>query len=186
MRHICDHTEFPLDVDEMFRTAVRAARPAAIAARTTLSLKSPSSLRTLHTTFRVASGGPAAPPIYGPGGKAGEVPSDLEQATGLERLQLLGEMEGLDVFDDSPLDSSRVGTKANPILVPSYVCYGLLICSAELCTENMIDLQVGERIIGCTGSPADSHDTLWFHVNKDKQSRCSECGSGQFPHPLAL
>ena len=119
----------------MFRTAVRAARPAAIAARATFSLRSPPLLRTLHTTFRVASGGPAAPQIYGPGGKAGEVPSDLEQATGLERLQLLGEMEGLDVFDDSPLDSSRVGTKGNPILVPSYVCHAHRVLSAELHTK---------------------------------------------------
>jgi hypothetical protein len=105
---------------KMFRTAARVARPAAHAARSALTPRS--AARSLHSTVRVASGGPAAPSIYGPGGKPGEVPSDYEQATGLERLQLLGELEGVNVFDDSVLDSSRIGTKANPILVPSYVC----------------------------------------------------------------
>jgi cytochrome c oxidase subunit 5b len=72
--------------------------------------------------MRTQSGGPPAPQIFGPGGKAGGVPTDIEQATGLERLQLLGDMEGINVFDDSPLDSSRLGTKANPVLVPCLVC----------------------------------------------------------------
>ncbi|KAG5643015.1 hypothetical protein DXG03_001753 [Asterophora parasitica] len=137
----------------MFRSVVRAARPVALAARASVK---PKSNRALHTTLRVNSG-PAAPQLYGEGGKPGQVPSDVEQATGLERLQLLGELEGLNVFDDGPLDSSRIGTKANPVLVPSYDT---------------------ERIIGCTGSPADSHDLLWFNLKKGRQSRCTECGSG--------
>jgi len=101
----------------MLRSAVRAARPAVLAARSNLK---PTHIRAFSTTLRVSSG-PPAPPLFGPGGKAGEVPSDLEQATGLERLQLLGELEGIDVFDENPLDASRIGTKASPILVPSYV-----------------------------------------------------------------
>ena len=44
-----------------------------------------------------------------PGAASGTVPSDLEQATGLERLELLGKMEGIDVFDMRPLDASRKG-----------------------------------------------------------------------------
>lgn len=44
-----------------------------------------------------------------PGGKAGQVPSDLEHATGLERLELLGKMQGIDMFDMKPLDASRKG-----------------------------------------------------------------------------
>src|SRR5580704_4249857 len=31
--------------------------------------------------------------LLGPGAKAGSVPSDLEQSTGLERLEILGKME---------------------------------------------------------------------------------------------
>lgn len=45
-----------------------------------------------------------------PGAKPGTVPTDLEQATGLERLEILGKMQGVDIFDMRPLDSSRVGT----------------------------------------------------------------------------
>lgn len=44
-----------------------------------------------------------------PGSKTGTVPSDLEQATGLERLELLGKMRGIDIFDMRPLDASRKG-----------------------------------------------------------------------------
>ena len=45
-----------------------------------------------------------------PGAKPGTVPTDLEQATGLERLELLGKMQGIDIFDMKPLDSSRKGS----------------------------------------------------------------------------
>ncbi|EAU85445.1 cytochrome c oxidase polypeptide IV [Coprinopsis cinerea okayama7 len=138
----------------MFKTALQAAtRPALNAVRS--SARPAVALRAFSTTQR-ANSGPPPPQLYGSGGKPGQVPTDIEQATGIERLQLLGELEGVNVFDDSPLDSSRIGTKADPIKVLSY------------------DV---ERMIGCTGSPADSHDVTWFMVNKDKISRCVECGS---------
>jgi hypothetical protein len=44
-----------------------------------------------------------------PGAPVGTVPSDLEQATGLERLEILGKMQGVDIFDMKPLDASRKG-----------------------------------------------------------------------------
>ena len=47
--------------------------------------------------------------LIAPGAEVGSVPSDLEHATGLERLELLGKMEGIDVFDMRPLDASRLG-----------------------------------------------------------------------------
>ncbi|KAI4521229.1 cytochrome c oxidase subunit VB-domain-containing protein [Schizophyllum commune] len=128
--------------------AVSAVRPAARA--------SARAVRALSTTARVASHGHEAPKLYGPGGKPGEIPSNWEQATGLERLELLGDLQGIKVFDDSPLDSSRIGTKKDPIRVPSFD---------------------HDRVIGCTGSPADSHHVLWFHVREGKQTRCTECGS---------
>ena len=105
----------------MFQNVVRAARPAMLATRSSLK-PSTSTLRAFSTTVRIQSGGPAPPKLFGDGGKAGSVPTDMDQATGLERLQLLGELEGVNVFDDGPLDSSRIGTKADPVLVPSYVC----------------------------------------------------------------
>jgi cytochrome c oxidase subunit 5b len=45
-----------------------------------------------------------------PGAKPGTIPTDLEQATGLERLEILGKMQGVDIFDMRPLDASRKGT----------------------------------------------------------------------------
>lgn len=47
-----------------------------------------------------------------PGAEAGTIPTDLEQSTGLERLEILGKMQGVDIFDMRPLDASRVGTRA--------------------------------------------------------------------------
>ncbi|KAF4596590.1 Cytochrome c oxidase subunit 4 [Pleurotus pulmonarius] len=142
----------------MFTTAVRAVRPVASAARLqTFKVTRLPALRSLSTTSRASSDhGPPPPQLYGTGGKPGTVPSDLDQATGLERLQLLGDLEGAPAFDDKPLDASRIGTKADPIKVLSYDT---------------------ERIVGCTGSPADSHDILWFNLKKDKLGRCTECGS---------
>ena len=102
-----------------------------------------------------------------PGAKPGTVPTDLEQATGLERLELLGKMQGIDIFDMKPLDSSRkgmhleqgqhwkllrarradpdsgLGTMEDPILVQSF---------GE------------EHYAGCTGHPPDSHVTRWLVV----------------------
>ncbi|PPQ64606.1 hypothetical protein CVT26_002004 [Gymnopilus dilepis] len=147
--------EESVSLKAMFKTAVRAARPAALAVRASAK-PSLSSIRAFSSSIRVLSGGPPPPLLVGPGAKPGTVPTDLEQATGLERLQLLGELENIPVFDDSPLDADRLGTKADPVLVPS------------------LDV---ERIIGCTGVPADSHDVHWYTLKKDKQTRCVECGS---------
>jgi len=95
--------------------------------------------------------------LLGPGAAPGTVPTDLDQATGLERLEILGKMEGVDIFDMKPLDSSRKGTFENPITVQSY---------GE------------EQYLGCTGSPADSHVVTWLTVSHDRPfERCPECGS---------
>lgn len=44
-----------------------------------------------------------------PGAQPGTIPTDIEQATGLERLEILGKMQGVDIFDMAPLDASRRG-----------------------------------------------------------------------------
>jgi cytochrome c oxidase subunit 5b len=48
--------------------------------------------------------------LFAPGAKPGTIPTDLDQATGLERLELIGKMQGIDIFDMRPLDASRKGT----------------------------------------------------------------------------
>ncbi|KAH9862752.1 hypothetical protein J1614_010845 [Plenodomus biglobosus] len=92
-----------------------------------------------------------------PGAQPGTVPTDAEQATGLERLEILGKMQGVDIFDMRPLDASRLGTMADPITVNS---------------------AGDEQYVGCTGFPSDSHNVLWITLTRDEpKSRCMECGS---------
>ncbi|KUJ21986.1 subunit IV of cytochrome c oxidase [Mollisia scopiformis] len=95
--------------------------------------------------------------LVGPGAAVGAVPTDLEQATGLERLEILGKMQGIDIFDMKPLDASRKGTLDNPIVVKSFG---------------------DEQYAGCTGYPADSHNTIWLTMSRDRPiERCPECGN---------
>ena len=61
------------------------------------------------------------PLLQGPGGKAGEVPTDLEQATGLERFELLMKLKGEEAFSMEPLEVTRLGTPTDPIEVFSLV-----------------------------------------------------------------
>lgn len=92
-----------------------------------------------------------------PGAKPGTIPTDLEQATGLERLEILGKMEGVDVFDMRPLDASRMGTLDNPIMVNSFG---------------------DEQYAGCTGFPADSHWVVWLVMSRERPvGRCPQCGN---------
>lgn len=82
------------------------------------------------------------------GAAPGTVPTDVEQATGLERLEILGKMQGIDIFDMKPLPSDRLGTVKDPIMVRSF---------GE------------EQYCGCTGSPADSHGVKWLTVSSSSR-----------------
>ena len=53
--------------------------------------------------------------LLAPGAPPGTVPTDLEQSTGLERLEILGKMQGIDIFDMRPLDASRRGMVSLPV-----------------------------------------------------------------------
>ena len=98
-----------------------ALRPASFAARAAVKPARSAAVRALSTTAARRSGHPAAPHIFGEGAKAGEIPTDENQSTGLERLQVLGALEGVEVFDEKPLDASRIGTLADPVKVFSLV-----------------------------------------------------------------
>ncbi|KAG1462535.1 hypothetical protein G6F56_005497 [Rhizopus delemar] len=93
----------------------------------------------------------------GPGAPAGQIPNDLDQATGLERLELLATLEGKQMFDMEPLNMTHLGTVKNPIVVKSHDPI---------------------RFVGCTGFPAESHDAIWINLDKSHEhDRCPECGS---------
>ena len=97
-----------------------ALRPASLAARAAFKPARLAAVRAISSTAARRSDHPT-PEIYGEGAKAGEIPTDVNQSTGLERLQMLGAKEGIEVFDFNALDSSRIGTLAEPIKVMSYV-----------------------------------------------------------------
>ncbi|CEQ41561.1 hypothetical protein JCM21900_000929 [Sporobolomyces salmonicolor] len=130
----------------LFRTALRSVAPRALPrVQPTRSFLTSLPRRSDHQE----------PLLQGPGGKTGEVPTDFDQATGLERFELLHKLKGEEAFSLEPLEVPRLGTLSDPIMVFSL--------------DN-------ERIVGCTGFPVDSHDTILFPVGKDKPVRCPECG----------
>lgn len=85
---------------------------------------------THSLTFLAAVGQPAESTM-GPGGKAGEVPTDLEQATGLDRLELLAKLQGKELFDMEPLNMTHIGTPKNPIVVQSHDPIRFIGCTGK-------------------------------------------------------
>jgi hypothetical protein len=106
----------------MLRIALQSARSSVHTARAGHA-RPASFLRTLSTSAirRSDDHHASAPTIFGVGAKPGETPTDQSQSTGLDRVQVLGLLEGVDVFDLEPLDSSRIGTLADPVKVFSAV-----------------------------------------------------------------
>lgn len=96
--------------------------------------------------------------LIGRGAKPGTMPTNMDQATGLERFEMLGKREGVDVFDMENPIKEGAGTMADPLIVPSYFTY---------------------RYVGCKGSEEDEgeHKPYWMKVEIDKPGRCWECGS---------
>ncbi|GME77937.1 unnamed protein product [[Candida] boidinii] len=137
----------------MFRQTLRLARPARFFSTSLIARNSaPKEFKTAKTLSEVHD----KFDLIGTGAAPNTVPTDLEQATGLERFELLGKLEGIEVFENEPLDASRTGTIANPIVIDSYDNY---------------------RYVGCTGSPAGSHEIMWLKPTIEKVGRCWECGS---------
>src|SRR4051794_22133255 len=95
-----------------------AARFVARAPRA-LRVAVPAPMRTLRTSAVLRSDAP--PIIATEGAKPGEVATDQQQATGLERYELEHKLAGGAAFDMEPLQSDRVGTTADPIKVFSLV-----------------------------------------------------------------
>lgn len=130
----------------MLHSAIRsAARPALRA----VSRSATTSIRTISTTqIRLSDHGhehkeivPGHAKLFGPGAPAGQVPTEAEQATGLDRLELLAEMQGEKLFDEEPLPAEFTGTKENPVLVyslvrPSYTAYPELVVLITCCVSS--------------------------------------------------
>ena len=94
--------------------------------------------------------------VFGPGSSdLNLIATAYEQSVGLERLELLCKLSGRTAFLMDPLKVDHYGTAKDPILVDSVV---------------------GKRLVGCTGFPKYSHETLWFWVKEDQTMRCLDCG----------
>lgn len=102
-------------------------------------------------TFAAKPDAPNVLPEVKPG-KEGEIPSILDQATGLERA----EIEHPDLFKHNEVLRGPFGTPENPVKIQS---------------------NYDARIVGCTGKATpDDHDIIWLNVEKGEQSTCRECG----------
>jgi cytochrome c oxidase subunit 5b len=94
--------------------------------------------------------------FFGTGAKPGTIADDLEHATGIERAELLAKLEGKELFELGPLTITAFGTKKDPVMVKSVAT---------------------TRLVGCTGFPIESHETVWLLVDKNHEfDRCPECG----------
>ncbi|KAJ1987921.1 Cytochrome c oxidase subunit 4 [Dimargaris cristalligena] len=123
-----------------------------------LALVRPQTARTFSAFGYRASGHDVDNPvvIQGPGAKPGSVPTDLDQSAGLERAERLAQLEGREFFQMKPIPMTHMGTRKNPIIIDSV-------------DEN--------RIVGCSGYPAESHDMLWINVERSHEvDRCNKCG----------
>ncbi|XP_067396402.1 cytochrome c oxidase subunit 5B, mitochondrial [Emydura macquarii macquarii] len=111
---------------------------------------------------------PRRPPGPGPAralaAAAGGIPSDEEQATGLERKIMEAMKKGQDPYNVLP-PKRYGGTKEDPHLVPSGFDKRLVACSCE----------------------EDSSCVTWFWVHKGGQlHRCPSCGAHYKHVPLQV
>lgn len=93
--------------------------------------------------------------LIGQGGEKGKIPTDMDQATGMERLEILALKEGIDFFDMEEPITEGSGTYKDPFIVPTYVGY---------------------RFVGCQGKDRDEHKAYWMKVEDNQISRCWHCG----------
>ncbi|XP_005795256.1 cytochrome c oxidase subunit 5B, mitochondrial-like [Xiphophorus maculatus] len=111
-------------------------------------------LRTCPLRVLQLRGGTAARPLQRAMASAGGIPTDEEQATGLERRTLQALKQGKDPY--SILKPKQyTGTKTDPHIVPS----------------------IGnKRLVGCL-CEEDNTAIVWFWLHEGEPQRCPECGS---------
>ncbi|XP_053195862.1 cytochrome c oxidase subunit 5B, mitochondrial-like [Scomber japonicus] len=126
----------------------------------------------LRSAFRASSAcrAPVSAPVCAPmsapsRGMAagGGIPTDEEQATGMERIIMKAMKEGTDPYSMmKPKEYS--GSKADPHLVPSIT---------------------NKRLVGCV-CEEDNTAVVWFWIHEGEAHRCPSCGSHYklVPHEL--
>nr|XP_020444202.1 cytochrome c oxidase subunit 5B, mitochondrial-like [Monopterus albus] len=118
----------------------------------------------LRSAFRAATTCRAVPvPALTRGVTTGGIPTDEEQATGLEKQVLKSMKEGKDPYSILK-PKEYAGTKDDPHLVPSVT---------------------NKRIVGCV-CEEDNTAVIWFWLHEGEAQRCPSCGSHYklVPHEL--
>ncbi|KAI3361871.1 hypothetical protein L3Q82_002195 [Scortum barcoo] len=110
----------------------------------------------LRSAFRAASirRAPAVVPGLSRGMAAGGIPTDEEQATGLEKIIMKAMKEGTDPYSMMK-PKEYAGSKTDPHLVPSIT---------------------NKRIVGCV-CEEDNTAVVWFWLHQGEAQRCPSCGS---------
>ncbi|CUM49070.1 uncharacterized protein AC631_03073 [Debaryomyces fabryi] len=140
----------------MLSRTIRFAKQTRFLSTSRILMSSPQSNVAAKTATKLSEVTGPDGTLIGPGAKEGTIPSDLDQATGLERFELLGKMEGIDVFDmENPVFEGS-GSMKDPYLVPTYMGY---------------------RYVGCKGKGGDDHKPYWMKVEEGKPGRCWQCGN---------
>ncbi|KAM3873766.1 cytochrome c oxidase subunit 5B, mitochondrial-like [Diretmus argenteus] len=118
----------------------------------------------LRSALRAATTCRAAPaPALARGMAAGGIPTDEEQATGLEKVIMAATKEGKDPYSIST-PKHYAGTKADPHIVPSVT---------------------NKRVVGCV-CEEDNTVIVWFWLHQGEAQRCPSCGAHYklVPHEL--
>lgn len=132
---------------------VQLFAPSVLAWNNAAPTKAPAPVKTAKSLAEVTGHDES---LIGPGATPGTIPTDLDQATGLERFELLGNLEGVDVFDMENPIREGLGTPEDPYLVPSYF---------------------GQRYVGCKGKDNEEHNPYWMLATDGELARCWQCGT---------
>uniref|UniRef100_A0A8C8LMH7 Cytochrome c oxidase subunit 5B, mitochondrial n=1 Tax=Oncorhynchus tshawytscha TaxID=74940 RepID=A0A8C8LMH7_ONCTS len=127
----------------------------------------------LRSSIRAATTCRAAPvPILTRGMAAGGIPTDEEQATGLEKIVMKAAQQGADPY--SMLKPKEyAGSKADPHLVPSVTTKRIVGCVSLCCQKPNHSFE-------------DNTAVVWFWLHQGEAQRCPSCGSHYklVPHEL--
>ncbi|KAJ8390011.1 hypothetical protein AAFF_G00111720 [Aldrovandia affinis] len=96
----------------------------------------------------------ASVPVLTRGMSAGGIPTDDEQATGMEKIIMKAMREGTDPYNMLK-PKGYAGSKQDPHLVPSIT---------------------NKRIVGCV-CEEDNTAVVWFWLHQGEAQRCPSCGS---------
>jgi len=146
----------------------RAQNLQVVARRLTMPSRLSSAMMSIGSTRLASSSSSSEPPSKGepkypfkvapmeilPPEQYKVLPDPIEHATGIEKKQLLAQLQGDDRYEPKVYHMKKGGTKDDPNLVPSHL---------------------ESRLIGCICEP-DQQYVMYTWIHKDEPKRC-RCGN---------